>query len=133
MIAAVIDTNVLVSAFWSFGSDSPPMRILRALANGRFTPLVSDGIMAEYGEVLRRKKFDFDVNDVTGLLDHIAACACWTAPAESDEAFPDSKDKVFYCTSLAVEEAKVVTGNKKHFPRSPIVVTPAEFCDLLGI
>ena len=133
MISAVIDTNVLVSAFWSFGRDTPPMRILRALANGRFTPIVSDGIMAEYGEVLRRKKFNFDANDVAGLLDHIAARARWTAPTETDETFPDPKDKVFYCTALAVEEAKVVTGNKKHFPRSPIVVTPAEFCDLLGI
>lgn len=55
MITAVIDTNVLVSAFWSFGKDTPPMRILRAMVNGVFTMLVSKGILAEYGDVLRRK------------------------------------------------------------------------------
>ena len=40
MISAVIDTNVLVSAFWSFGKDTPPMRILRALVNGEQLQIV---------------------------------------------------------------------------------------------
>lgn len=48
MISAVIDTNVLVSAFWSFGKDTPPMRILRELVNGTFTAVVSGGIVEEY-------------------------------------------------------------------------------------
>ena len=133
MISAVIDTNVLVSAFWCFGKDTPPMRILRALVNGAFTPLISDGMMAEYRQVLSRKRFDFDPDDVAELLDYISRHAEWKAPAESDEDFPDSKDKVFYCTALAVDDAKIVTGNLKHFPKSPIVVAPAEFCDILGI
>ena len=133
MISAVIDTNVLVSAFWSFGRDTPPMRILRALVDGVFIPVVSGGILEEYGQVLRRKKFDFNPDDVTRLLGFIADHARWTMPTESEEPFPDIKDKVFYCTALAVENAKVVTGNTKHFPKSTIVVTPAEFCEILGI
>ena len=133
MMSAVIDTNVLVSAFWCFGKDTPPMRILRALVNGVFTPLVSKDMLAEYRQVLLRKKFDFDPDDVNELLDFISRHAYWTVPAESDEALLDPKDKVFYCTALAVYDAKVVTGNLKHFPKSPIVVTPAEFCKILGI
>lgn len=133
MISAVIDTNVLVSAFWSFGRDTPPMRILRAMANGAFAVLVSEGVLSEYGQVLRRRKFGFDAEDVDALLDHISRCARWVVPAESGEDFPDAKDEVFYCTALAVDGAKVVTGNAKHFPRTPTVVTPAEFCEILGI
>lgn len=133
MIAAVIDTNVLVSAFWSFGRNTPPMRILTALVNGAFALVASDGIFEEHSQVLRRKKFDFDSADVSRLLDFIANHARWVIPVESKETFPDLKDKVFYCTALALEKAKVVTGNTKHFPHSAIVVTAAEFCEILGI
>ena len=132
MISAVIDTNVLVSAFWSFGKNTPPMRILRAMVRGGFTALLSEEILSEYGQVLRRRKFDFNEEDVTQLLDFISRHARWVIPAESDETFPDEKDRVFYCTALAVSDAKVVTGNARHFPNSPIVVTPAEFCEILG-
>ena len=32
----------------------------------------------------------------------------------------------FYCSALAEDGAKVVTGNLKHFPKTPIVVSPTE-------
>ena len=133
MISAVIDTNVLVSAFWSFGKDAPPMRILRALVNGTFAPVVSSGIVEEYREVLGRKKFDFDAAAVNALLDFIVRHATWVTPAEADAPVADPKDKVFYCSALAENGTKVVTGNLKHFPKTPIVVSPAEFCTILGI
>lgn len=41
--------------------------------------------------------------------------------------------KVFYSSALAEDGAKVVTGNLKHFPKTPIVVSPTEFCTILGI
>lgn len=133
MISAVIDTNVLVSAFWSFGKDTPPMRILRALVNGTFTAVVSGGIVEEYREVLRRKKFAFDETDVNALLEFIVRHSIWVTPTETDAPVADPKDKVFYSSALAENGAKVVTGNLKHFPKTPIVVSPTEFCTILGI
>ena len=53
-------------------------------------------------------------------------------PAESNENFPDPDDKVFFCTAL-VDDAHLVTGNMKHYPPTNFVVTPAQFCELLGI
>ena len=53
-------------------------------------------------------------------------------PAESNENFPDPDDKVFFCTALA-DDAHLVTGNMKHYPPANFVVTPAQFCELLGI
>jgi hypothetical protein len=41
------------------------------------------------------------------------------------------KDVVFYEVALSKEDAYLVTGNNKHFPQSPIVVTPAEMIKIL--
>ena len=49
----------------------------------------------------------------------------------SSEYFPDPKDVVFYEVALSKEDAYLVTGNKKHFPQTLIVVTPAEMLEIL--
>ena len=49
----------------------------------------------------------------------------------SEEMFPDPKDVVFYEVALSKDNAYLVTGNKKHFPQTPIVVTPAEMVEIL--
>ena len=49
----------------------------------------------------------------------------------SDEFFPDPKDVVFYEVAMSKEDAYLVTGNTKHFPKKPIVVTPAEMLEIL--
>jgi hypothetical protein len=33
--------------------------------------------------------------------------------------------------ALSKEDAYIVTGNTKHFPKTPIVVTPAEMLEIL--
>ena len=50
---------------------------------------------------------------------------------KSQRHFPDPKDIVFYEVTLSKEDAYLVTGNKKHFPDKPIVVTPAEMVEIL--
>ena len=50
---------------------------------------------------------------------------------QSMETFPDLDDAVFYEVALSKEDAYLVTGNTKHFPKSPIVVTPAEMLDII--
>jgi predicted nucleic acid-binding protein len=49
----------------------------------------------------------------------------------SDDFFPDPKDIVFYEVALSKKDAYLVTGNTKHFPKAPIVVTPAEMMEIL--
>lgn len=49
----------------------------------------------------------------------------------SDEVFPDPDDVVFYEVALSKEDAFLVTGNQKHFPKMTQVVSPAEFLDIL--
>ena len=45
--------------------------------------------------------------------------------------FPDPKDIVFYEVALSKEDSYLVTGNTKHFPKNPIVVTPAELLTII--
>lgn len=132
MIRAVIDTNVLVSAFWTRNRLSPTVRIVQAMVNGGFTPVYSPKMISEYREVLSRARFDFSADEVNALVNHIVASGELAEPADVDEQFPDPKDKVFYCTAFA-GDAHLVTGNMKHYPRADFVVTPAQFCDLAGI
>ena len=49
----------------------------------------------------------------------------------SDDIVIDPKDVVFYEVSLSVDGAFLVTGNLRHFPMKPNVVTPAEMLSIL--
>ena len=135
MIKAVIDTNVLVSAFWTNNRQSPTVRIADAITKDLFVPLYSPQMIVEYREVLSRSKFGFSEDEVRSLVGHIVSHGELVEPAESDAHFPDSDDKVFFCTALAADadDPLLVTGNAKHYPPADFVVTPAEFCDLLSI
>ncbi|MBQ3807949.1 MAG: putative toxin-antitoxin system toxin component, PIN family [Kiritimatiellae bacterium] len=135
MIKAVIDTNVLVSAFWTRNRQSPTVRIAEAITNNLFTPLYSAEMVSEYREVLSRSKFNFSPSDVRSLVDHIVAHGQLVEPVDSDAHFPDPDDKVFFCTALSAadEDPLLVTGNAKHYPPVDFIVSPAEFCTLLGI
>ena len=43
----------------------------------------------------------------------------------------DEKDRVFYEIVLSHDDSYLVTGNLKHFPIEPRVVTPAEMVEIL--
>ena len=46
--------------------------------------------------------------------------------------FPDPKDIVFYEVALSKEDSYLVTGNIKHFPIKPFVVTPTGMIKIMG-
>ena len=131
-IKAVIDTNVLVSSFLSKNTNSPTVRIIKAIIEGIFTPVYSDDILSEYEEVLGRGRFKLDPAAISILIQRIKEIGEAVSPIVSEEDFPDPDDKVFFCTALA-GDAQLVTGNIKHYPTAELVVTPAQFCEIAGI
>ena len=131
-IKAVIDTNVLVSSFISRNTNSPTVRIIKAIIEGIFTPVYSDDILSEYEEVLGRGRFKLDPAAISILIQRIKEIGEAVSPIVSEEDFPDPDDKVFFCTALA-GDAQLVTGNIKHYPTAELVVTPAQFCEIAGI
>ena len=101
-IKAVIDTNVLVSAFLTKNPNSPTYRVVGAILDDKFTPVYSLGMLDEYVDVLGRDYLKLPPSRVEELLIHIKLFGKEVAPAESDAQFPDPDDKVFSVPRLRV-------------------------------
>ena len=129
-VYAVIDTNVLVSALLSVHPDSATVIIRDLISDGTIVPLYNEEIFDEYREVLFRPKFRFPSDLVEAVLGLIFEKGLSLARTKTNEIFSDPKDVVFYEVAMSKDGSYLVTGNIKHFPDNPIVVTPAE---LLGI
>lgn len=130
-IYAVIDTNVLVSALLSRFKTTSTVQLLQLLILGDITPIYNDEILSEYYTVLTRPKFGFPHTIIDETLEVIKRYGINSSGKESDEMLPDPKDIVFYEVALSVEDSYLVTGNIKHFPKRPFVVTPAEMLQII--
>ena len=49
-----------------------------------------------------------------------------------DGDMPDEDERVFYEVSLSEEDSFLVTGNLKHFPKTPKVITAAQMMEIFG-
>lgn len=131
MIHAVIDTNVLVSAFITKNLDSSTAKVWSAVLNGDITPMYNEEIIEEYTNVLHRMKFNVPEQLIKDAINHIIVNGVRGERVLSDDFFTDPKDVVFFEVALSKDDAYLVTGNTKHFPKKPIVVTPAEMLEIL--
>lgn len=133
MIRAVIDTNVLVSVLLSKSEESSVIKLIDAVLDGKIIPLYNSEIVAEYTEALSRPKFKFDREIRELLVERIVFLGEDADRTAYSESLPDEDDRVFYEVALSTEDAYLVTGNLKHFPKTPIVVTPAQMLDILNL
>ena len=131
MIYAVVDTNVLVSALLSRHADASTVKVVEAFQERKFKLLFNREIFIEYYDVLFRPRLKLPEEKVQKLISQIGSEGIASNRLHSDEHFPDPKDVVFYEVAMSKEDAYLVTGNKKHFPNKPIVVTPAEMVEIL--
>ena len=131
---AVIDTNVLVAALLSSRDDSAVVRIYEKIIYSEIIPLYSSEIIDEYKRVLTRKKISFDTGLVNDTILFIQDRGIEVEPKPSGLKLIDMEDLVFYEVVLEKREegAYLITGNKKHFPNDPIVVTAAEFLEIIN-
>lgn len=129
---AVIDTNVLVSALISKTLATPPLVVLAHVYSGDITPVYNDEIIQEYRDVLSREKFHLNPTDIENALQVFLDYGLnLNRTKVDDETISDPKDVVFYEVKMTKEDAFLVTGNTKHFPRKPFVVTPREMVEIL--
>ena len=94
MIHAVIDTNVLVSAFITKRLDSATSIVWAAVLNGDIIPMYSEEIIDEYTDVLHRKKFNIPEQLIKDAINHIMENGVRGERVLSDDFFPDPKDVV---------------------------------------
>lgn len=134
MIRAVIDTNVIVSALLAKNpAQSIPFQIISYGLDDCFSMIISHDTFREYREVLYREKFQFDKQLVDILLDGICNHSTIIEPESTTIALPDEKDRVFVNLLMSCPPATyLVTGNLKHFPNCPNVVTPRQFLEIFS-
>lgn len=136
---AVFDTNVIVSSLITGNPDAPTVRVVDMITDGRITPVFNQEILDEYSEVLRRPKFSLSNKTVDRLIQLLRQYGQDIDPFETGEPFlRDSDDKVFYEVVMSKresladdEDAYIISGNLKHFPIKPFIVTPAEMIAII--
>ena len=131
MVYAVIDTNILVSARISKNSMSDTVKVVANMFRNRIIPVYNEEIIAEYQEVLSRPKFKINNEQVSTIINYITTYGIYAERIAYSGYMPDEKDRVFYEVSLSKEDSFLVTGNLKHFPNVPRVITAAEMMEIL--
>ena len=131
MIYAVIDTNVLVSALITKNPEAATAKVVRLLLDNGFIPLYDADIIEEYEDVLHRSKFPILPEVADALISYIVEHGVEASRVNFDEPMPDEDDRVFYEITLSKEDSFLVTGNLKHYPTSPRIITPADFINII--
>ena len=130
---AVIDTNVLVSALITKKEGVATKKIWDYVLDGTIVPLFNSDILAEYSSVLHREHFKISADSIDALLKTLSvrgiACDATTVPFD----LIDPDDTVFYAISVSRDDAYLITGNLRHFPKSSRIVSPAEMLQIINL
>lgn len=136
MIRAVLDTNVLLAALRSRHGAS--FEIISRYRQGEFSLLVSNTVLSEYDEVLKREGPSFGIT--TAIVNRYLDALCAGADAFPTSSFwkpslPDADDEAFAQLALEAKVGYLVTFNQRHFPAERLpavnVVSPKEFLHVL--
>lgn len=132
----VIDTNVLVSALLK--RNSIPSKIIELIFDDIVVPILNESVLQEYKAVLNRPKFHFPQELVNSFIVGIEGYGHFTnsEPLKINEVeFPDPDDWKFYellIQNRKFKETYLVTGNTKHFPDEPFIVTPRQLFEIIS-
>jgi len=127
MMNIVLDTNILVSAIWSPGRTAGD--ILHAVFAGKYRACYDYRILDEYERVLHYSKFPFTEWEIRAVLDPLIRNGISViADPVPGVIFADESDRKFYEVAKFCH-AVLITGNGKHFPEEPGVMTMREFCE----
>jgi len=128
----VLDTNVVLSAVLK--PDGLQRLIFQVALSPFCEVFVSAPIVAEYEDVLGRKKFKLQADEVKAVMRLIKTKTVLVVPKSTVMVAHDPDDNMFL---EGAEEAKanyLITGNKKHFPakwKQTKVVSGREIMDLM--
>jgi len=120
----VIDTNVIISSFWS--KNGNPAKIISLVQNKLLTVCYDYRIIREYEEVLSRIKFGFDKWEIYDFLSQIKQDGLSVVAKPVSISFADDEDRKFHEVAKQCN-AILITGNIRHFPNDGYVFSPADF------
>lgn len=130
---AVIDTNVVVSSL--IKKESFPGKVIDYISKEIIVPLFNDDILNEYNEVLSRPKFGLQDIIIENTIKLIVSYGLKIEGTDIIEEFADKTDIVFFQVTMDARtqdmDAYLVTGNGRHFPNRPFVITPKEMVEII--
>lgn len=110
----VLDTNVLISAVWKPGGLEA--QVVEHAWRGSFSLAVSEAVMAEYAEVLGRRKFAPKQAAIEKLRQDLQKHAEMFQTGDALRVSRDEDDNRMLECAVAAEAAYLVTGNLKDYP-----------------
>ncbi len=133
IINAVVDTNILVAGMLTSNETAPTRQIIENIQKGTIVPMTNVAIIEEYTDVLSRDKFSFDKEAVKNLLEMIGDRSKQYTPTVTHSDFADIDDAIFYDTYLMRDDAYLITGNLKHFPKESRILSPSDMMQIINL
>jgi uncharacterized protein len=137
VIRAVLDVNVLISAFIG-GADGPPRKLIYAWREGRFTLVVSPALLNELTTVLGRPKFERWTGNERAAL-WIASLSAGGDHRDDPDTAPvgirDPKDEYLVALGRRTDVDVLVSGDGDLLEAELDglkVLRPAEFLEMLS-
>jgi len=132
MLRVVLDTNVYISAILFGGK---PEEIRKLLKEGKIDVLISEAIILEIAEVLRRK-FDWENWQISQVVDEIREIAALAVPRQSISLIKDDTDNRILECAVEGNAHYIVSGDKHHLLplreyKGIKILNPNEFLRLL--
>jgi putative PIN family toxin of toxin-antitoxin system len=111
---AVLDTNVLVSACWK--PDGLEAGTVALGLAGTYTICLSSPVLAEYRDVLARKKLRALSDRASVMLSRLERVAVpYESPVRIDAARDEDDNRFLEC-AFASDANYMITGNLRHYP-----------------
>lgn len=136
MLRAVLDTNILLSAFWS--QSGAAHQILRELLAGRWIAVIENHLSTEYEEILKRHTADITptFDEIDRALDGLCVlaerrklCPGWIP------VLPDADDEPILQLAFEAQVPYIITRNARDFAGAERfgiqVISPSEFLKLI--
>jgi len=126
----VLDTNVVISAFITPGGK--PSQIVKMVLGRKAELCYNSAILSEYESVMMRPKFSRIINsgNVRRFVNLIRNIGISFDTIPSTITLPDESDRIFFDTARD-SGSILISGNKKHFPKKPFIMSPADFFEWL--
>ena len=124
MKRVVIDTNILISS--TLSSEGSPAKIMNLVSDKQIQLFLCAEILDEYKRVLAYEKLNISLQMQEKVMAAIEKLGIIVEPALSEIPLPDETDRIFYDTAIS-SESILITGNSKHYPSEPIIMTPSDF------
>ncbi len=127
----VVDTNVLISAVFFKGK---PDVILEAWRAGSLEIILSEEILHEYSEVLKRLSEKYPSIDISGILSVFASgCRIVEPEVIGEQICDDADDDKFLAAAIGGDAGIVISGDKHLLDVNGYsgieILRPAEFID----